>query len=357
MRTFRRVALLVLAGQLAQPAAAQGLVKLRRAWLDPVDSVTVMPPYALDQDLTGLLIYSQYPRNGNVAPRGYWFSWPFTSIDGQLGLYITRRQIYLQSGHNNPNPNHLYWVQNITPVQFQAINAVLGRLLVPLPFQTAAGTDCGYFRCLGFQPKESANVSLETEAQWEAFRSKEAADLAQRVRSLLQELNYHLPSNGQLSVPPAAGLFDHGTHVAWSVDELLSGGFFFMPKGRPDANLSRNFSLRDDAVFVLGKQQYRLGQDYAFVGYAEQRATRGLTLHWQRKSGVSSRLPATLTLQCRKVDKLVVKPADTGPPALDQQLWFAHLPHDVDAYELVLGLESGRTLHISCAEARLTAAP
>ncbi|WP_165903669.1 hypothetical protein [Hymenobacter gummosus] len=49
---------------------------------------------------------------------------------------------------------------------------------------------------------------------------------------------------------------------------------------------------------------------------------------------------------------------DAGQPsALDQQLWYAYLPTDADDYELRLGLESGRTLRISCAEARLTATP
>lgn len=352
--------LLLLTCLLPVSVTGQSATKLRRAWLDPIDSVTVMPPYALDENLTGLVVYSSYPRTKSpAAPRGYWFNWPFTSVDGTLDLYVSRRQIYLQSGHNNPNPNFLYWVQNITPAQFQTIDGLLKGLLVPLPFQAHAEANCGYFRCLQFQPKESSTARFATETQWEAFRATEEADLAQRVRSLLQTLNYYLPTNGQLRLPAARGLFDHGTQVAWDVEELLHGGrIVFQRHYRPDAKLARNFSLRADATFVLGRQHYRLDRDYLFGGYTEQKATRGLTLRWQRKPGLSTKLPATLMLQCRKVDALHIAPADAGqPPALDQQLWFADFPLDSDAYELLLGLESGRTFHISCAEARLTATP
>jgi hypothetical protein len=36
-------------------------------------------------------------------------------------LTITKRQIYLRSEHNNPNPNYLYWFANITEEQYKII--------------------------------------------------------------------------------------------------------------------------------------------------------------------------------------------------------------------------------------------
>ena len=52
---------------------------------------------------------------------GYEIRWPSTYIDGSLVLTVTKRQIYLRSGHDNPNPNYLYWFSNITDEQYKII--------------------------------------------------------------------------------------------------------------------------------------------------------------------------------------------------------------------------------------------
>jgi hypothetical protein len=47
--------------------------------------------------------------------------WGTSCNDGSYQLLITPEQIFLVSGHENPNPNHLYWVQNLTPNQYNQI--------------------------------------------------------------------------------------------------------------------------------------------------------------------------------------------------------------------------------------------
>ncbi|UOR05940.1 hypothetical protein MUN82_02285 [Hymenobacter aerilatus] len=49
--------------------------------------------------------------------------WNTICNDGSYIITITPEQIFLSSGHNNPNPNGLYWVLEIDKSQFQAINS------------------------------------------------------------------------------------------------------------------------------------------------------------------------------------------------------------------------------------------
>jgi hypothetical protein len=53
--------------------------------------------------------------------------WPAPSIEGSLEMVITRWQIWLRSGHDNPNPNHLYWITDLSKEQHDAITKVLAR--------------------------------------------------------------------------------------------------------------------------------------------------------------------------------------------------------------------------------------
>ncbi|RTQ50660.1 hypothetical protein EJV47_08480 [Hymenobacter gummosus] len=229
MRTYYLISLLLTSPLLTHTAPGQSL---RRAWRDPVDSVTVMPPYALDSTVMGLLVYNDYPHTpGKTAKPGYVFDWPYHSVDGSLNMYISRRQLYLRTGHNNPNPNMLHWMQDITPAQFQAIDAVLKK--PQPPFQAVRNSaDFGYFRYLEFEPKTPSNPTLETEEQWKAFSTQEEQDLAGRVIRLLQQLNRQLPAAAQLRVPTEKELFARATHIAGSVDELLSGGGIVMSLGK-----------------------------------------------------------------------------------------------------------------------------
>ncbi|MCC3158836.1 hypothetical protein LJ737_16455 [Hymenobacter sp. 15J16-1T3B] len=346
-------------GLLAQSATAQHLVHLRRAWRDSVDGVTVMPPYALDSTVTGLLVYDDYPHSkhkGKATKRGYWFKWPYFTVDGSLCLYITRRQLYLRTGHENPNPNMLHWVQDLTPAQFQAIDAALRQ--PKAPFRAVRGSDDqDYFRFMEFEPKAWPEPRLETDEQRKAFYAQEEQDLARRVVRLLRQLNQQLPAAAQLPVPAEKTLFARATHLAETVEELLTGGGVLISPDRRDAPLKHNFTVSGDAN-LMGAQQYRLDRDYRFEGYTEQKEKHSLTLRWRRKAGAGTWLPAQLTLQCTQVDALHITPAAAGQAAaLDQQLWYAYLPTDEDDYELLLGLESGRTFHISCAGARLIATP
>lgn len=77
------------------------------AFADSVDAV-------LFQDKTLLKVS---PENRPVK-----FSWTSNCNDGHYVLTVTPEQIFLSSGHDNPNPNYLFWTISINREQFQAIN-------------------------------------------------------------------------------------------------------------------------------------------------------------------------------------------------------------------------------------------
>jgi hypothetical protein len=54
-------------------------------------------------------------------------SWTSGFIDGHFTLTVTPEQVYLMSGHDNPNPNHLYWLKPFSKAGFDALQAWLAR--------------------------------------------------------------------------------------------------------------------------------------------------------------------------------------------------------------------------------------
>ena len=38
-------------------------------------------------------------------------------IDGHFMLVVHAKQLFLRSGHNNPNPNYVYWVEQLSERQ------------------------------------------------------------------------------------------------------------------------------------------------------------------------------------------------------------------------------------------------
>jgi hypothetical protein len=48
-------------------------------------------------------------------------SWEAPYIDGTFILMITKKQVILTSGHNNPNPDYLFWFTDINEKQYEEI--------------------------------------------------------------------------------------------------------------------------------------------------------------------------------------------------------------------------------------------
>jgi hypothetical protein len=68
--------------------------------------------YLNDSTIVGITHFFNLNKS-NSKIRNFEISWRSLCIDGTYYLQITPEQIYLYSGHENPNPNMLYWIINI----------------------------------------------------------------------------------------------------------------------------------------------------------------------------------------------------------------------------------------------------
>jgi hypothetical protein len=80
----------------------------------PTDALTAFDAIHLSPELEG-------------SEQALSISWRSPRIDGRFVLVLTPLQIYLRSGHDNPNPNYLYWLAPLSPAQFESARAFLGR--------------------------------------------------------------------------------------------------------------------------------------------------------------------------------------------------------------------------------------
>lgn len=96
-------------------------LKVFKAPLDSINRASIIPDSVFSMQLD--LLHIRYPGDTLESKQKYGFEiwWPSTYNDGSLVLTVTKKQIYLRSGHNNPNPNYLYWFVNIRPDQYKII--------------------------------------------------------------------------------------------------------------------------------------------------------------------------------------------------------------------------------------------
>ena len=71
---------------------------------------------------------------GDGEQLAYEVMWNSNEIDGSYRLIIGPEQIHLASGHNNPNPNHIFWVTSSTEALFRT--AIIAFAKAKKPFET-----------------------------------------------------------------------------------------------------------------------------------------------------------------------------------------------------------------------------
>jgi hypothetical protein len=98
-------------------------LKVFKVKFDSINKAPIIPDSVFSMQLD--ILHLTYPGDTTDSKEkyGYEIWWPSTYNDGSLVLTITKRQIYLRSGHNNPNPNYLYWLVNITDEQYKTVDA------------------------------------------------------------------------------------------------------------------------------------------------------------------------------------------------------------------------------------------
>lgn len=101
-------------------------------------NISILPYEALNGNFDILVEGFHYEENPKEHRRGYKICWPSAVISGNNVLYINHRQIYLRTEHDNPYPDFLYWIINISQEQYKIIEkAILKMVNTELTNKTA----------------------------------------------------------------------------------------------------------------------------------------------------------------------------------------------------------------------------
>jgi hypothetical protein len=100
-------------------------LKSIKSYCDSIYSVQIIPDNALTGEFDLLITGQENNLKNKINTNLIEISWSSIYIDGRYNLVITPRQMYLKSGHDNPNPNHLYWLTAISDTQFYLIKNFL----------------------------------------------------------------------------------------------------------------------------------------------------------------------------------------------------------------------------------------
>lgn len=166
----------------------------RRAAQDPGrDSVPVVPPILT----AGVTIPDPCPHTASMQPKRYMISWNDTpAIDGDFILVVHPKQLFLRSGHNNPNPNYVYWVDQLSEEQYarlvKFLDAYKGRLFRRDRWSQWPGYTLFILRNPQISPQPPDRMTADVEASWQ---SRSNAAVNSNLRRILKELNHGLPED------------------------------------------------------------------------------------------------------------------------------------------------------------------
>lgn len=127
--------------------------------------------------------------------------WHARGIDGSITLALTDEQIYLRSGHDNPHPNHLYWLAPATSVQREAVTVVLKHLRTRRPIDCKVEGVSAYQLRLDEARKAHCFFSAPCQEQFD-FGKDHLGCTATNAAAVLDTLNRSLPKDvPRLPVP------------------------------------------------------------------------------------------------------------------------------------------------------------
>ncbi len=172
-------------------------LKIIKSQIDSIYNVQIIQDNALtgefDLLITGLEQNLNKKKNTNIIE----ISWSSIYIDGRYILVITPRQIYLRSGHDNPNPNYLYWLTKISDTQFDLIRSFLeiNKNSIIHNYSSENSTCLTYYF-------EGAKIEKYIRNSWTNKRYD-------NFLSLMKLINQPLTKNGEKILIPSRNDFDN----------------------------------------------------------------------------------------------------------------------------------------------------
>jgi hypothetical protein len=88
---------------------------------DTVIHAPVIPDNIFSLNADGVVIPERQCKVPNFPKSALYIYWSAPSIDGEFVLMVTKKQIILTTGHENPNPDELYWFVDINEKQYEDI--------------------------------------------------------------------------------------------------------------------------------------------------------------------------------------------------------------------------------------------
>ena len=169
-------------------------------------SVPLVPPILE----SGVTIPEPCPHTASMEPKRYMIAWNEPGIDGDFMLVVHPTQLFLRSGHNNPNPNYVYWVERISEGQYTSIvkflDAYRGRHFRRNRWDRWPGYTLFRLNNPQLSPQLPDNMTGDNEAAWQL---KFNAAVNSNLRRMLSELNRGLSQDRALRVNAAINHYPH----------------------------------------------------------------------------------------------------------------------------------------------------
>ena len=163
----------------------------------------------------GITIPEPCPRTAWVEPRRYMVTWNEPAIDGDFMLVVHPTQLFLRSGHNNPNPNYVYWVEHLAEDQYASLvtflDAYRGQLLQRNRWDHWPGYGLFILKSPHISPTLPQRITPGGEASWQL---KFDAAVNSNLRRILSELNRGLPSGRALRLDAAINRYPNVVRIA-----------------------------------------------------------------------------------------------------------------------------------------------
>jgi hypothetical protein len=164
----------------------------------------------------GVTIPEPCPHTASMEPKRYMISWNDTpGIDGDFMLVVHPKQLFLRSGHNNPNPNYVYWVQQLSDAQYpelvKFLDAYKGQQFRRDRWSRWSGYTLFMLRNPRISPQPPDRMTPEGEASW---RSRSEAAVNANLRRILRELNRGLSQDRALRLDAAINSYPNIVRIA-----------------------------------------------------------------------------------------------------------------------------------------------
>lgn len=163
---------------------------------DPVNNTPVIPVDVFDRHPYRLILADPFDTMEIKVEHKtrYVISWPSPSIEGSLDLVISKRQMWLQSSHDNPNPNEIFWVTDIDEVQYTVVQYMLDKHQKDFEDFTS---EFGFVRSLGWKKYQPESLGMGEASSERDFKAKRY----QNAKKLIDMINSGLSAGKQMRFP------------------------------------------------------------------------------------------------------------------------------------------------------------